>query len=93
MKTYKLISTKGTDTFTGAHKDAITAAIAMEERLQPAFGVTVEVDGETVAEIRDGINTTDEANPLESFTDAELLGELASRGYMVGNLVRQYTSM
>lgn len=34
---------------------AIAAAIAMEAELQPAFGVTVDMDGETVAEIRDGI--------------------------------------
>lgn len=51
---YKLISTKGTRTITGTEHEAIQAAIAMESELQPSFGVTVELDGATVAEIRDG---------------------------------------
>lgn len=58
--TYKLITTKGTETVDGTFDEAVAAAIAMEDRLQPAFGVTVEdEDGETVAEIRDGVVTTE----------------------------------
>jgi len=52
--TYTLISVKGTRTMEGTETEAIAAAIAMEAELQPAFGVTVELDGETVAEICDG---------------------------------------
>lgn len=51
---YKLISTKGTRTITATMHEAIQAAIAMEAELQPSFGVTVELDGSTVAEVRDG---------------------------------------
>jgi len=51
---YKLISTKGTRKFNGTHAQAIEAAIAMEDELQPAYGVTVEMDGETIAEIENG---------------------------------------
>lgn len=54
MSTYKLISTKGEQTFAGNLHSAIQAAIQMEQQLQPAYGVTVELRGETVAEIRDG---------------------------------------
>lgn len=57
---YRLISTKGTEAIEGTREDAVAAAIAMEERLQPAFGVTVEADGVTVAEIRDGKEDADE---------------------------------
>ena len=56
VQTYSLVSVKATRTFTGAEADAIAAAIAMEEELQPAFGVSVECDGVPIAEIRDGIN-------------------------------------
>lgn len=52
---YKLISTKGTESVDGSRADAIAAAIAMEDRLQPSYGITIEdEDGETVAEVRDG---------------------------------------
>ena len=55
MKTYKLVSVKGTETFTGKLAEAIHAAIEMERRLQPSFGVTVEsVYGDTLATIVDG---------------------------------------
>ena len=52
--TYQLISTKGNRTVDGDEAAAIAAAVAMEEELQPAFGVTVALDGETVAEVADG---------------------------------------
>lgn len=66
--TYKLLSTKGDREVEGTRADAIAAAIAMEADLQPAYGVTVEIDGETVAEIRDGVDVyADEVTP----TDAE----------------------
>jgi hypothetical protein len=56
MATYRLISVKGTETYEGTREEAIAAAIDMEERLRPAFGVTVEdTAGETVAEIRGGV--------------------------------------
>lgn len=65
---YKLISTKGTREFFGTQDDAIKAAVAMEADLQPAFGVTVDLDGETIAEIRDGVDTyADEAREEEDF--------------------------
>ena len=51
---FNLISAKGTRKFSGTTMQAIEAAIAMEEELQPALGVTVELDGETIAEITDG---------------------------------------
>jgi hypothetical protein len=55
MNTYKLISVKGNETFTGKLAEAIQAAIKMDRRLQPSFGVTVEsVDGDTLATIVDG---------------------------------------
>lgn len=55
LHNYRLISTKGTRAITGTEQDAIRAAIAMENELQPAFGVTIEDgDGETVTEVRDG---------------------------------------
>lgn len=57
MTTYTLISAKGNLLFTGTEEQAIAAAIAMEEELQPVFGVTVEdEEGDTIAEIRDGKN-------------------------------------
>lgn len=53
---YRLISTKGTRTMTGSEREAIAAAIEMDDELQPAYGVTVESeDGDTIAEIRDGV--------------------------------------
>jgi hypothetical protein len=77
--TFKLISTKGNQTITGTKADAITAAIAMENELQPSFGVTVEDEcGETVAEVRDGWVdrlelTPDEQNDaIRAQVDAEL---------------------
>lgn len=52
---YRLISTKGEQTVSGTQTEAIQAAIAMEQELQPAYGVTVEDEqGNTIAEIRDG---------------------------------------
>jgi hypothetical protein len=55
MKTYKLVSVKGTETFTGKLAEAIHAAIEMERRLQPSFGVHVEdASGDTMATIVDG---------------------------------------
>ena len=61
--TYKLISTKGEREVEGTQEEAIAAAIAMDGELQPAYGVTVELDGETVAEIEDGVDTyTDDDN-------------------------------
>jgi hypothetical protein len=51
---YKLISTKGIRTVTGTEAEAVQAAIAMEKELQPAFGITIELDGVTVCEVRDG---------------------------------------
>lgn len=55
--TYQLISVKGNRQFEGTKAEAIEAAIAMEEELQPAYGVTVEhADGTIVAEIRDGVD-------------------------------------
>lgn len=56
MATYRFISTKGIREFTGTADEAIAAAKAMEAELQPAYGVTVELDGETVAEIRNGVD-------------------------------------
>jgi len=58
MSMYKLISTKGTRTVEGTHDDAIRAAIKMERELMPLFGVSVEDEaGDTVAEIRDGVES------------------------------------
>jgi hypothetical protein len=54
MNEYRLISVKGTRTVTGTEQEAIQAAIAMEQELQPSFGVTVELHGSTVCEVRDG---------------------------------------
>jgi hypothetical protein len=55
MKTYKLVSVKGNKTFKGTLADAIQAAIKMERRLQPSFGVHVEdASGDTMATIVDG---------------------------------------
>jgi hypothetical protein len=55
MSSFKLISVKGTRTFEGTAEQAIAAAKAMDEELQPAYGVSVEDDnGDTVAEVRDG---------------------------------------
>lgn len=56
MMRYRLISVKGKTEGEGSRDDAIKAAVAMEDELQPAFGVTVEDldSGETIAEIRDG---------------------------------------
>ena len=55
--TYRLISTKGTETISGTYDEAIAAAIEMEQRLQPSFGISVEDEfGITVAEIQNGVN-------------------------------------
>ena len=52
MSTYKLISTKGTQEFVGTEAEAIEAARKMQDKLQAAFGVSVEdEDGNTVAEV------------------------------------------
>lgn len=69
---YLLTSTKGRRTVTGTEADAIREAIKMEEKLQPAFGVTVSLDDETVAEIRDGKRVDDDddddADPFAGYT-------------------------
>ena len=56
MKTYTLISCKGSKTVRcNCVTQAIAKAVAMEAKLQPAFGVTVEdANGETMARIVDG---------------------------------------
>ncbi len=56
MKTFKLISCKGNKTVScNCVTEAIAKAAALEAKLQPAFGVTVEdADGETMARIVDG---------------------------------------
>jgi hypothetical protein len=50
----------------------------MERELQPAFGVTVECDGETVAEVRDGVgereDESDEPTTAEQ-ASAEMGGD------------------
>lgn len=53
---YRLISTKGTREIEGTREEAVSAAIAMERELCPAYGITVEdaATGETVGEVRDG---------------------------------------
>lgn len=51
----RLISTKGTRDLGSVTRDeAIAEAVAMETELQPAYGVTVDDDGVTIAEVRDG---------------------------------------
>lgn len=57
-QTYRLISTKRTETVPGTLPEAIARAIAIETEYQPAFGVTVEtiLGRDTVAEIRDGVS-------------------------------------
>lgn len=53
MKSYKLISTKGTEyVLCESDREAIEAANEMNTRLQPAYGVSVENEaGDTIAEI------------------------------------------
>lgn len=71
MSTYRLISVKGTRAFTGNQAAAVQAAIAMEDELQPAYGVTVEdADGNTVAEIRDGVDIDADATSWEEEDEA-----------------------
>jgi hypothetical protein len=55
MKTYIISCTKGTREVVGTYHDAIKAAKAMEKRLQPSYGVSIEMDDETIAEVRDGV--------------------------------------
>ena len=55
MTTYRITSVKGSKTVSGTAEEAIAAAVEMEREMQPAYGVTVELDGETVAEVRDGM--------------------------------------
>lgn len=55
MKTYTISSVKGSKAVSGTAEEAIAAAVEMERDTQPAFGVTVDIDGETVAEVRDGV--------------------------------------
>lgn len=54
MSTYTLTSTKGSRDVTGDLHAAIQAALEMEEELQPAYGVTVMLGEQEVAEVRDG---------------------------------------
>ena len=55
MKTYRLVSTKGSRVVSGNLSAALAAAIEMEADLQPLFGITIENDRNTVvAEVRDG---------------------------------------
>lgn len=51
---YTLTSCKGTREMTGTLDEAIAEAKAMEEELQPSYGITVSRDGEPMAEVRDG---------------------------------------
>ena len=52
---YRLISAKGCRTIVATKREAIKAAIMMEEQLQPAFGVCVENEsGSTVTTVKDG---------------------------------------
>lgn len=52
-KTYNLISCKGNEVFRGTLKQAMRAAVSMNDELQPAFGVRVERadDGVTMYEV------------------------------------------
>ena len=52
--TYTLVTVKGRREINGDLMAALDAALDMEEELQPAYGVTVTRDGETIAEVRDG---------------------------------------
>ena len=64
MTTYTISSVKGGKTVSGSLEDAISAAVRMERDLQPALGVTVDLDGETVAEVRDGnVEVEDDVQP------------------------------
>jgi hypothetical protein len=57
MEKYTLISVKGNKTLVCDLDHAIRVAIAMDNDLMPAYGVQVEdADGETVADIQDGVN-------------------------------------
>jgi hypothetical protein len=74
MTTYTLISTKGNRTVEGTETEAIAAAQAMHDELQPAYGVTVEdEDGETVAEIgTESEETEDDSLPVVDVRDITL---------------------
>ena len=48
MNTYKITSIKHTEDLDGSLDDAIARAQEINEEYQPAFGVQVELDGETV---------------------------------------------
>ena len=57
MEKYTLISVKGNKTLVCDLQHAIGVAIAMESELMPAYGVQIEdADGETVADIQEGVN-------------------------------------
>jgi hypothetical protein len=51
---FRLVSVKGRISVDGTLEDAIREAIAYEAKYQPAYGVTIEQYGETVAEVEDG---------------------------------------
>jgi hypothetical protein len=51
VKTYTLKSVKSTMTHHGDVVGAVKAAVAMDRDLQPAYGVTVELDGLVVASV------------------------------------------
>ena len=61
MTTYTLTSTKASRELSGSLMAALEAAIALEAELQPAYGVTVTRNGETIAEVLDG--TVDGRDP------------------------------
>lgn len=48
MTTYTISSIKQTEKFNGTLDEAIDRAIALDEEYQPAFGVQVEDDDETI---------------------------------------------
>lgn len=51
---YSITSTKGKTEVDGNLADAISAALRMEADLQPAYGVTIELGGDTVATVSGG---------------------------------------
>lgn len=46
--TYQIVSCKTRDSFTGDLEDAIAKAKEIAEEYQPAYGIRVDLDGETV---------------------------------------------
>ena len=58
MTTFSLVSIKRSEQITGTRDEALARAVALEEEYQPAYGVTVvdTATGDTIAEIRDGID-------------------------------------